>query len=150
MLAFGPASTHPVRERCLSYMRPLEEAQPGEALRPHSYILTREIALFAARNLGKDYLEKDESGREIAPACVTDNDYVDLWMSDFTTKEAVHAKAEHHYLTSPIVGKRLDVTGRVLDKYNRRGRDFLVLESETTDEDGVKLVESKNVLLIDL
>ena len=131
-------------------MRPLEEAQSGEALRPHSYTLTREIALFTARNLGKDYLEKDESGREIAPACVTDNDYVDLWISDFTTKEAVHAKAEHRYLNPPTVGKRLEVTGRILDKYNRRGRDFLVLESETTDEDGVKLVESKNVLLIDL
>ena len=131
-------------------MRPLEEAQPGEPLRPYSYTLTRDIALFAARNLGKDYLGTEDSGRELAPACVTDNDYVGLWMSDFTTKEAVHAKAEHHYLNSPIVGKRLDVTGRILDKYTRRGRDFLVLESETTDEDGVKLVESRNVLLIDL
>ena len=141
---------HSFGSSALPNMRPLEEAQVGETLRPHSYILTREIALFAARNLGKDFLEKDDSGREIAPACVTDNDYVDLWISDFTTKEAVHAKAEHHYLNPPIVGKRLDVTGRISDKYNRRGRDFLVLESETTDEDGIRLVESKNVLLIDL
>ena len=134
----------------LPSMRPLEEAQIGETLRPHSYTLTREIALFAARNLGKDILETDKSGREVAPACVTDNDYVGLWISDFATNEAVHAKAEHHYLNPPVVGKRLEVTGRILDKYNRRGRDFLVLESETTDEDGVRLVESKNVLLIDL
>ena len=131
-------------------MRPLEEAQVGEVLRPHSYTLTRAKALFAARNIGKDSLEADASGNELAPACVTDNDYVGLWISDFTTKEAVHAKAEHRYLTPPIVGKRLEVTGRIMDKYNRRGRDFLVLESETTDEDGTKLVESKNVLLIDL
>ena len=131
-------------------MRPLEEAQSGEALQPHSYTLTREIAMFAARNLGKDYLETDGSGEELAPACVTDNDYVGLWMSDFTTKEAVHAKAEHRYLSPPRVGRKLNVTGRISEKYNRRGRDFLVIESETTDEDGMKLVESKNVLLIDL
>ena len=131
-------------------MRPLEEAQVGETLRPHTYILTREAALFAARNIGKDSLETDASGHEIAPACITDSDYVPLWISDFTTKEAVHAKAEHHYLNPPRVGKQMTVTGRFSDKYNRRGRDFLTMESETIDEDGNKIVESKNVLLIDL
>ena len=131
-------------------MRPLEEAQVGETLRPHTYILTRAAALFAARNIGKDSLETDASGHEIAPACVTDSDYVPLWISDFTTKEAVHAKAEHHYLNPPRVGKQMTVTGRFSDKYNRRGRDFLTMESETIDEDGNKIVESKNVLLIDL
>ena len=44
----------------------------------------------------------------------------------------------------------MTVTGRFSDKYNRRGRDFLTMESETIDEDGNKIVESKNVLLIDL
>ena len=131
-------------------MRPLEEAQVGETLRSHTYILTREAALFAAHNIGKDSLETDASGHEIAPACVTDSDYVPLWISDFTTKEAVHAKAEHHYLNPPRVGKQMTVTGRFSDKYNRRGRDFLTMESETIDEDGNKIVESKNVLLIDL
>ena len=131
-------------------MRPLEEAQVGETLRPYAYTLTREIALFAARNIGRDSLETDASGNELAPACVTDNDYTGLWISDFTIKEAIHAKAEHHYLTPPRVGMRLNVTGRIIDKYNRRGREYLVLESETVDEDGTKLVESKNVLLIDL
>ena len=131
-------------------MRPLEEAQVGETLRPHTYILTRAAALFAARNIGKDSLETDASGHEIAPACVTDSDYVPLWISDFTTKEAVHAKAEHRYLNPPRVGKQMTVTGRFSDKYNRRGRDFLTMESETIDEDGNKIVESKNVLLIDL
>ena len=131
-------------------MRPLEEAQVGETLRSHTYILTREAALFAAHNIGKDSLETDASGHEIAPACVTDSDYVPLWISDFTTKEAVHAKAEHRYLNPPRVGKQMTVTGRFSDKYNRRGRDFLIMESETIDEDGNKIVESKNVLLIDL
>ena len=131
-------------------MRPLEEAEVGETLRSHTYTLTRELALFAARNVGEDSLDTDDAGNEIAPGCVTDSDYVPLWKSDYTTKEAVHAKAEHRYLNPPRVGARMTVTGRISDKYNRRGRDFLIIESETTDEDGNRIVESKNVLLIDL
>ena len=131
-------------------MRPLEDAQAGEILGPYRYKLTTELARFVASDIGQESFETNALGEAIAPSCVTDNDYVNLWGQDFIAKEAVHAKAEHHYLHPPVIGKELIVTGKISDRYNRKGRDYLIFESVTRDEDGTEIVRSKNALLINL
>ncbi|MBW2147539.1 MAG: MaoC family dehydratase N-terminal domain-containing protein [Deltaproteobacteria bacterium] len=53
---------------------------------------------------------------------------------------AVHAKEEVEYLNPARVGKKLRVTWKVIDYYEKRGRPFQVKEALIVDEDGVKIL----------
>jgi hypothetical protein len=47
------------------------------------------------------------------------------------------------------VGQRVRVTGKVVDKYQKRGRNYLELEYITEDEDGKKLLRNKLITTVD-
>ncbi len=133
--------------------RRLKDAQVGDTIGPYRYRLTQEMAEYAAALQEGDssrYTNDTSFGGPIAPGCVTDNDYFLAWKDKFVAEEAVHAKAEHYYINPPLIGKELIVTGRVSDKYDKRGKGFLVFETVTRDEDGREIVGSKNTLLISL
>ena len=46
------------------------------------------------------------------------------------------------------MGKRIQVTGWVKDKYERRGRNWLVVETFAVDEDGREIVRSEHSFLM--
>ena len=54
----------------------------------------------------------------------------------------LHAKHESWYRRPPVPGCRVVVRGRVVGKYVRRGRGYVVVESESSDESGDLLVRS--------
>ena len=60
----------------------------------------------------------------------------------------ISAKHTDRYFHPPIPNKRVQVTGWVRDKYQRRGRDWLVVETFAVDEDGRELVRSEHTFLI--
>lgn len=127
----------------------LEDAQVGDAIGPYRYTVTREMAQFAASNemlAGSRYSTESR----IAPSTLTDNDYSLAYMEKFSPGEAIHTKAENHYLNPPVIGKELIITGTISDRFNKRGRDFLVFETTTRDEDGREIVRSKNTVLISM
>lgn len=127
----------------------LEDAQIGDPIGPYSYTVTREMAEFAASAemlAGPRY----SAGSAIAPSSLTDNDYSLAFMVQYSPGEAIHTKADNQYLNPPIIGKELTVTGAIADRFNKRGRDFLVFETTTRDEDGRDIVRSRNTLLISL
>ena len=127
----------------------LEDAQIGDAIGPYRYTVTMEMAQFAASaDLWADSFYSADS--HIAPSTLTDNDYSLAYMEKFHPGEAIHTKADNHYLNPPIIGKELTVTGTIADKFNKRGRDFLVFETTTRDEDGREIVRSKNTVLISM
>ena len=130
--------------------RYLGDVEVGEAVGPVSYVMTRERAQFAASNLGITEFETDASGNLLAPGCATDNDYLMIMAEGFTAKEPVHTKADNFYINPPTIGKRMTVSGEVTDKYTKRGRDFVVFETITRDQDGREIVRSRNTLLIEL
>jgi hypothetical protein len=53
---------------------------------------------------------------------------------------AVHAKEEVEFINPAKVGKRLKVTWKVLDFYEKRGRPYQVMEALIVDEDGVTIL----------
>ena len=55
----------------------------------------------------------------------------------------VWAKSEHKYFNKPEKGKTLIKTGEIADKYVKRGRKYIVWETETRDEDGRLIYRSK-------
>ena len=127
----------------------LEDAQKGDVIGPYRYTVTREMTQFAAStDLLSDPRYSAES--QIAPSTLTDNDYSLAYMEKFHPGEAIHTKADNHYLNPPVIGKELIVTGTIADKFNKRGRDFIVFETTTRDEDGREIVRSKNTVLISM
>ena len=127
----------------------LEDAQVGETIGPYRYRVTREMVAFAASKemLSSSRYSGDSS---IAPSALTDNDYSLAFLIQYSPGDAIHTKAENRYINPPIVGKDLIVTGAVSDKFIKRGKDFLVFETTTRDEDGREIVKSKNTLLLSL
>ena len=127
----------------------LEDAKVGDAIGPYRYKVTREMVAFAA---SKEMLSSSRYSGEssIAPSALTDNDYSLAFLIQYSPGDAIHTKAENRYINPPIVGKDLIVTGAVSDRFNKRGKDFLVFETTTRDEDGREIVKSKNTLLLSL
>ena len=47
---------------------------------------------------------------------------------------------DSEFYNPPVAGKRITITGRVADKYIRRGNHYIVVEATAVDEDG-RLIE---------
>ena len=56
---------------------------------------------------------------------------------------SIWAKSEHEFLKPMKKGSKIFIRGRVVDKYTRRGRNYLVSDYETVDEDGDVLLRSR-------
>lgn len=54
----------------------------------------------------------------------------------YTDSGSVNARCAFYCYNPPIAGKRLTVTAWIADKYLRRGKNFIVTEAVSVDEDG--------------
>jgi len=70
------------------------------------------------------------------------------------TRYDMHAtfptRSEHEYVNPARVGKRLITAGKLTDKYIKRGREYVVVESSTVDEDGLEIRRSREHILLSL
>ena len=58
-------------------------------------------------------------------------------------RAAIWAKSEHEFLRPMKLGSRIFIRGKIVDRYVKRGRDYVVSEFETTDEAGEVLMRSR-------
>jgi len=56
---------------------------------------------------------------------------------------SIWAKSEQEFLKPMIMGSTVYIRGRVADKYVKRGKQYLVTEFETLDENGKVLLRSR-------
>ena len=54
----------------------------------------------------------------------------------YTDNGSVNARCSFFCYNAPIPGKKLFVTAWIADKYLKRGKNYIVTEAVTTDEDG--------------
>lgn len=52
---------------------------------------------------------------------------------------------DSEYYNPPVAGKRITITGRVADKYLRRGNAYIIVEATAVDEDG-RLIEASKLV----
>ncbi len=52
---------------------------------------------------------------------------------------------DSEYFNPPIAGKRITITGRIVDKYIRRDKPYLIIEAKAVDEDG-RLIEISRLI----
>ena len=56
---------------------------------------------------------------------------------------SIWAKSEHEFLKPIKLGSKIFIRGKVIDKYVKRGRNYVVSEYETVDEAGEVLLRSR-------
>jgi acyl dehydratase len=61
----------------------------------------------------------------------------------------VHAKQETEFINPLPLGKPVRIVSKIVDKYIRRGRGYVVIESLVVDQDGVEIMRSRNYGMID-
>ena len=60
---------------------------------------------------------------------------------------SIWAKSEHEFLKPMKVGSKIFIRGRIVDKYVKRGRNYVVSEFETVDETGEVLLKSRETAI---
>jgi len=58
-------------------------------------------------------------------------------------KASIWAKSEQEFLKPMKLGSKIFIRGRVVDKYVKRGRNYMVTDLETVDEAGDILLRSR-------
>ena len=116
-----------------------DTVQPGEELGPIEYKVTAE-KLAAYRSAVAD------PGAVLLT--IGSKDYSHLLATKFERSSRINAKHEAWYSGAAEVGSMLTTRGRIVDKYVKRDREFIVVETWTEDESGRELVRSRTALSI--
>ena len=83
-------------------------------------------------------------GGPIAHPTICANQALGLRHTKYVLHAGLHAKMEFQFLAPITVGTRVRSRGRVIDKYERRGRPYMVTEYVTEDaETGAVLVRGQ-------
>jgi hypothetical protein len=78
-----------------------------------------------------------------APVSILASDGIRLSETLFDIGESVHAGQRLEIVNLPIVGSRVTVRGHVADKFEKGGRQFVVMEVTSTDDKGRLLARGR-------
>ena len=62
-------------------------------------------------------------------------------------RASIWAKSEHEFLKPMMVGGKILIRGKIIDKYVKRERNYIVTECETVDEGGDVLMRSRETAI---
>lgn len=91
--------------------------------------------------------EASPFGKRIGQAAILNNDLLATFLSvyDANTVVGLHTE-EQLWFHSPVsAGERAVLTGKYVEKYERRGKGYVVLEAEARGEDGRLLVRHRGI-----
>ena len=79
---------------------------------------------------------------------LSSKDYSHLPRTVYDPPRWVNAGYEVWYSGSPKLGDVLTTAGSLFDKYERRGRNFITVETITTNQDGMRLSRALTTLML--
>ena len=94
------------------------------------------------------FVEDSPFGGPVAHPTLLGNQALRLRHSRYTVPGGLHAKMEFEFLEPIRPGMRARSRGRVVEKYERRGRPYMVTEYVTEDEHGTVLVRGRFTQMI--
>lgn len=115
-----------------------EVVQIGEAFRSDDFLIKPEDVdtfAFAVDDHNPWFFEDSPFGGPIAHPTLTGNQALLMRHSKYIVPAGLHAKMQFEFLEPIRVGMRVRSYGKVLDKYEKRGRHYMVTQFETRDED---------------
>ena len=80
------------------------------------------------------YREESPFGGPIAPPTLLGNQALGMRHNHYIVEAGLHAKMQFEFLVPIRPGMRVRSRGKVIDKYEKRGRHYMVTEFATTDE----------------
>jgi hypothetical protein len=116
-----------------------ETIDVGEEYGPLSYVLTSEKLATFRQVVGDP---------EAVFPTIASKDYANLFSTRYEQPGFVNAKHESWYLSPPDEGETITTTGRLADKYVRRGRAYLVVATRSVGADQRPIVRSKTTLTL--
>jgi acyl dehydratase len=128
--------------------RPLtyEALEVGEEFVSDEHLVTPEdieAYTFAVDDHHPWYTGDSPFGGLIAPPTMMGNQALHLRHSRYIVHAGLHAKMEFRFLEPIRQGIRVRSRGKVIDKYERRGKPYMVTEFVTEDEAGTVLVRGQ-------
>ena len=127
--------------------------QIGEVLGEKEVLITDEMIRTCAQAIESThpwYFEDSPYGGRIAPPTIFDNDTLRILDEQYERFGSIHAKQAWEFTYPARLGKKVKLTVRVVDKYVRRNRPYLVMELVAVDEDGLELCRSTHTSLMTL
>ena len=84
----------------------------------------------------------------VAPPTLMANQALHLRHSRYIVHAGLHARMEFNFVEPIRLGMRVRTRGKVIDKYERRGKPYMVTEYVTEDEGGHVLVRGQFTQMI--
>ena len=125
----------------------------GEVLGQKEVLITDEMIRTCAAAIESThpwYFEDSPYGGRIAPPTIFDNDTLRLLDEQYARFGSIHAKQAWEFKQPVRLGTRVTLTVRIVDKYIRRQRPYMVMEMTAIDADGVELCRSLHTSLMTL
>ncbi len=99
----------------------------GETFDTYEYVLTQEMI---------DTYRRGVMDGEAGFPTIAHKVDVKQYNARYTDNGSVNARCAFQCYNPPIAGKKLTVTAWIADKYLRRGKNYIVTEAVSVDEDG--------------
>ena len=99
----------------------------GEKFKPYSYVLTQQML---------DEFRKGVMDPEAAFPTISCKVDTHQYHYVYRDNGSVNARCAFHCYNPPVAGKRITVQAWIADKYARRGKNYIVTEAVSVDEDG--------------
>jgi hypothetical protein len=118
----------------------------GDTLGPIEYVVDKDAVEQYCddwKDCNPIYLEDSPFGGPVVPPAFRAGlDSFRLLATKFDSHATVGVKTEHEYINPAKIGKRLITTGKIADKYIKRGIEYVVIEYSMVDEDGAEIRRS--------
>lgn len=96
------------------------------------------------------YFESSPFGGRIAPPTFFDNDTLRTLDEAYERFGSIHAKQSWEFKQPALVGSTVTVTVRVVDKFTKRGGNYIVMELLAVDEQEREICRSLHTSLMSL
>lgn len=130
-----------------------ETIEVGEELSRKDFVITDEMIQGCAHVIESKhpwYFEDSPFGGRIAPPTIFDNETLNSLDEKYSRFGSIHAKQAWEFKNPARLGKRVSITVRVMDKYVKRGKGWMIMELMAVDEDGLEICRGKHTSLMSL
>lgn len=123
----------------------------GEDMGSVEFVVTEQVIQDYAEEIDDHnpwYSGKSPFGGAIAPATFICSLHMRLFTNYAMGPGSMQTGGSYEFFNPIRQGKKIKVQTKLAEKYNKRGRDYIVAETLITDEDGVQIGRTRNEHMI--
>jgi Acyl dehydratase len=124
----------------------------GEAFDPITFVLDEAYLANARFCLGDHTVRRDEDGREFVPGTALARDLQQLFLTRYDPNRIVglHQAEEVIFAAPARLGDVVTLSGSVVDKFEKRGKGYFVLDCRAHDDEGRLLVQQISTEIMEM